>query len=615
MKFVADFETTTSPEDCRVWASAWVNIDSVYLTNYGNTLFVRNSLEDFIHYFSQLEGKHDCYFHNLKFDGSFIIDYLLRNGFTYDDYLTEENTFNTLITDQKIYYQIQVRFNDKPKINKNGKPSMRKGEPVFKKCMISFKDSLKKIPLKVSQIAKAYGIEEQKTEIDYNMYRPVGYELTEKEKEYVSNDVIIVAKALYQMINEQKQTSLTMSSDAMNDFKHRLANVPRGTSKNRERAETVFRHWFPELSNDVDSYIRRAYKGGYTYANPKYTSQLIGEGLVYDVNSLYPSRMYQNVLPYGEPVYFTGEPNPPDDYPLFILHIKCRFEIKPNYLPIIQLKNNARFHETEYLEHVDSVEDLYLTNIDFSMFMEHYDVYDFEYVDGYYFKGYNGFFKEYIDYWIDIKKKNKGGLRQLAKLMLNSLYGKFASSTSGLMKEPYLNEDEEVKYQSVEKDQRPCVYTALACFTTAYARQLMITTAQSCYERFLYCDTDSLHVHGLEIPDIPIHDKELGYWKCEGVFKQAKYLRAKTYIESFYQVNGDNISEPTEIKYSNGINMEVKCAGMPDNMKTLVSYDNFELGQTYSGDMSLDGRSCAKLVPKIVKGGVVLVERDYQIKK
>lgn len=617
MKYVADFETTTDEEDCRVWAVAWVNIDSVYLTDYGNTLRVENNIEKFFDYFKSLTGNHDCYFHNLKFDGSFIIDYLLRHGYTYDDYLTEPNTFNTMITEQKIFYQIQVRFNDKSRINKNGKPTHRKGKPVVDKVIISFKDSLKKIPLKVSQIAKSYGIEEQKTEIDYKKYRPVGYVLTDKEMEYVSNDVIIIAKALYQLINNQGQTCLTISSDALSDFKYRLARIDPKKKKEKKKVEEVFRHWFPELTSEADTFIRRAYKGGYTYANPKYTSQLIGEGLVYDVNSLYPSRMRDCVLPYGVPLYFKGEPEiGKEGYPLFIIHVKCRFELKEGYLPTIQLKNNSRFHETEYLSSVDSVEELYLTSIDFEIFINHYNIYDFEYIDGFYFRGRVGFFEEYIEHWGNIKKSTEDkGLRQLAKLMLNSLYGKFASSTSGLVKQPFLNEKEEVNFEPVIKEDRPSVYTALACFTTAHARHLMITTAQTCYDRFLYCDTDSLHVIGTEIPDINIHDKELGFWKCEGVFRQAKYLRAKTYIESFYQLNGDNISNPKEINTSNGINMEVKCAGMPDNMKQLVTYENFNLGQIYSGRMGQDEtKSYAKLVPKTVKGGVVLVERDFQIK-
>ena len=616
MRFVADFETTTDETDCRVWACAWVNIDSVNLPNYGNTLKISNSLSSFLDYFKKLEGTHDCYFHNLKFDGSFIIDYLLRNGYTYDDYLAEPLTFNTMITDQKIFYSIKVRFKDIPQLNKNGKPKLRKGEPVFKKCIVNFKDSLKKIPLKVSAIAKAYHIEEQKTEIDYKAYRPVGYELTEQEKEYISNDVVIVAKALYNMIVEQEQTALTISSDALSDFKHRLANVPRGTSKNKDKAETCFREFFPELTLEADNFIRKAYKGGYTYCQPKYQGQVVGKGLVYDVNSLYPSRMRDCELPYGIPVYFTGAPEYKEDYPLFITHFKCTFKVKPNHLPTIQLKNNPRFMETEYLTEVDSVEELYLTSVDLKLFEDHYEVYDIEFIDGFYFQSRVGFFEDYIEYWGKIKEKETGGKRQLAKLMLNSLYGKFASSTSGLMKEPILDEFEDVKYQSVNKDGRPPVYTALACFVTAWARDLMIRSAQECYDRFLYCDTDSLHVIGLDIPDIDIHATKLGAWKCEGIFSKAKYLRPKTYLETFCQINGKNITNPDDYEKASIFDTEVKCCGMPDNTKQLVSYDNFNLGQKYNNEMRDEGdeTNYAKLMPKTVKGGVVLVERDFHIK-
>ena len=617
MQFVADFETTTDETDCRVWAAAWVNIDSVNLPKYGNTLRIENSLEKFLDYFKGLEGVHDCYFHNLKFDGSFIIDYLLRNGYTYDDFLTEPNTFSTMITEQKVFYSIKVRFKDRPQINKNGKPKMRKGNPVVKKCVINFKDSLKKIPLKVSQIAKSYGIKEQKTEIDYKMFRPIGYELTDKEKEYITNDVIIVAKALDDMINKQGQTALTISSDALSDFKHRLANVPRGTTKDKERAEECFRQWFPELTLEADTFIRRAYKGGYTYANPKFAGQVVGRGLVYDVNSLYPSCMRDCYLPYDVPIYFKGVPEPTKDYPLFITHFKCTFKIKPKHLPTIQLKNNSRFIETEYLTEVDTVEELFLTNVDLKLFEEHYDIFDLEFIDGFYFKARVGFFEDYIEYWGNIKKTTKDkGKRQLAKLMLNSLYGKFASTTSGMMKEPFLNEEEEVKYTQVEKETRPPVYTALACFTTAWARNKMIRSAQACFDRFLYCDTDSLHVLGLDVPDIDIHESELGFWKCEGIFSQAKYLRPKTYLETFCQINGDNITNPKDYDNSTSYDTEVKCCGMPDNMKRLVSYDNFRLGQLYNNTMRAtdDTENYAKLMPKTVKGGVVLVDRDFHIK-
>ena len=57
-------------------------------------------------------------------------------------------------------------------------------------------------------------------------------------------------------------------------------------------------------------------------------------------------------------------------------------------------------------------------------------------------KGFHGIFTEYIDKWITRKNEatisgNKGQ-RTLAKLMLNALYGKFATSLDVQSKIPYM---------------------------------------------------------------------------------------------------------------------------------------------------------------------------------
>ncbi len=70
-KYSCDFETTTKEEDCRVWAYGWMEIGKKKNYKIGNSLdefmeFVKSSLAD-------------LYFHNLKFDGSFIVNWLLHN--------------------------------------------------------------------------------------------------------------------------------------------------------------------------------------------------------------------------------------------------------------------------------------------------------------------------------------------------------------------------------------------------------------------------------------------------------------------------------------------------------------------------------------------------------
>ena len=65
IRLVGDFETTTQEEDVRVWASCLVDIDSLEVAQLGN------DIEGFIEY---VEDKNTTvYFHNLKFDGEFIL--------------------------------------------------------------------------------------------------------------------------------------------------------------------------------------------------------------------------------------------------------------------------------------------------------------------------------------------------------------------------------------------------------------------------------------------------------------------------------------------------------------------------------------------------------------
>ena len=123
--------------------------------------------------------------------------------------------------------------------------------------------------------------------------------------------------------------------------------------------------------------------------------------------------------------------------------ITCSFEIKKNRIPTIQLKNNMSFKANEYLESSNNeIVCLVLTNVDLKLFLEQYNVYELEYICGWKFKGIQGIFEKYIDKWIERKNNatlsgNKGQ-RTLAKLMLNSLYGKFATSLDVQSKIPYM---------------------------------------------------------------------------------------------------------------------------------------------------------------------------------
>ena len=596
--YEGDFETTVDKQDCRVWASCLVDVEDF------QTTFIGNDIESF---FDFLKTKNSVvYFHNLKFDGEFILSYLLKNGYKYAE-THEPKTFEALITDDGLFYSITVYFAKKNK--------------TYKKVV--FYDSLKKLPFKVSVISKAFELADEKLEIDYKAHRERGHVLTEEEKQYIINDCRIVAQALHIQF-DKGLTRMTNASDALNNYKKIIG-------------QGTFEKWFPVLPLELDADIRHAYKGGFTYLNPKYRNKHVYGGVTLDVNSLYPWAMYKCLLPYGYPMFFEGEYEPDEKYPLYIAHFKCGFKLKDGHIPCVQLKNNRAFVETEYLtsSNGEIVEDMYMTSVDLKLFLEHYDTFCLEYKNGWKFKGAYGMFKTYIDYWMHIKETTTGAMRQLAKLMLNSLYGKFATNPIAYKRVAYLDENNIVRYEIIkdkktaekygvkEPEPRDPVYTAMGCFITAYAREKTIRSAQSVYDRFIYADTDSCHIEGFDLPEaFEIHPTKLGAWKHEGTFVDSKYIRAKTYMETMEEFKNDSLKAYASLLSRNyeRINLgtymlyrddvirihdtKVTCAGMPDNVKESVTYENFHSGMTFEG----------KLMPRRYEGGIVLEETTFTIK-
>ena len=79
----------------------------------------------------------------------------------------------------------------------------------------------------------------------------------------------------------------------------------------------------------------------------------------------------------------------------------------------------------------------------------------------------------------------------------------------------------------MQPETRVPLYIPVGTFVTSYARNVTIRAAQKCYYRFIYADTDSLHLIGKEIPPIDVDQLKLGAFKLESVFTKAKFLRSK----------------------------------------------------------------------------------------
>ena len=561
--YSCDFETITDIENGKRYARVWLWV----ITNVADNskFYTGTTIESFIQKLRSFKNPIRCFFHNLKFDGSFILPALHSKGFVYNDERKKLNKkeFTCRIVNN-IWYSITF-------LNSNGK-------------YIDINDSLKLCPFSVEQIAKKLGYP-YKTCIDYIAYRPKDYKPTQKEIDYCYRDTEIVAKMLKDFA-ERGIDKLTISSSAMSIFKN--------------QSNCNYKEMFPELDNQTDSFLRNAYRGGFCFVNPEYACKEVGKGGVIDVNSLYPSRMRNCPMPYGEPLYYEGE-NPFTNY-LFVQHIKTIYKLKKGFLPTLMKKSYMKSKIEYSIGSAGELEDLYLSGPDLELFLKHYDIEYINYVDGYAFASTEVMPEQinplvtYVDRFVKekIEASIKGDLisRTTSKLFLNSLYGKFASRLSGSHSIP-LFEDKMIFTESEEEDLQK-FYLPVAIFTTAYGRLLTILTAQKIYEegKFLYSDTDSIHFldyneEDLKEKGIEIDDNELGKWKFESKFKRAKFLRQKTYIEE------------TE----KGI--EVHCCGMPKSCYEKVNFDNFKIGSTYSG----------KLQQRRITNGVELVETEFCIKE
>lgn len=592
--YAADFETTTDPNDCRVWAYGLCNIENPNEFMYGNTL------EGFIDWCKGKEN-YTLYFHNLRFDSEYILSYLGTHGYSYIDDVKDkaDYTYTALISDTGEIYSLEIYFEVKK--NKTNK--------------VKILDSMKIFPnFSVEKIANSFDLPIKKGKLDYDKYRGPGHELEEYEVAYLKNDVEIVARALKQMFGNGL-TKMTLASDALSYYKTTIFN---------------FRQVFPQLSDEEDRIARAAYRGGFTYLSDKYIEKELGAGVTLDVNSLYPSIMRYEVLPYGWPKAFEGKYEEDSLYPLYVQSLTCKFKVKPDKIPTIQIKNSLSFIPNEYLTSSnDEQVNLTLTSVDLKLFLDHYDVTDLHYHGGLKFKGKQGLFDDYVDKWINEKiqadKEHNKGQRQIAKLMLNSLYGKFGLSSRADRKVPVVSEDGTVSYRMIVGDKRETIYCPLAAFVTSYGRNKTIRSSQFIrewsiknkgYDAYVYSDTDSMKVLLLrdeldEIKDIVHIDKyELGYWDIEEDFDGIKCIRQKCYVT-----------------FSEG-RFHPTVSGLPKYLAPIINFTNFKRGFTTKGltindlrQMARDNGATDEEVEDVrfkttflhAPGGVILKSTDFTI--
>lgn len=606
--YACDFETSVyaGQVNTEVWASGACQLGS-------HKLLIWNNLDDFMEWALTLKESTVLYFHNLKFDGSFIVSWLLKKGYKHfhgkiADMKMDE--FSTSISEMGLWYKINL-----PVINSHS--------------TVEIRDSLKLLPFSLRKVTKDFGVCHQKLEMEYVGERHAGYQMNEDEQAYFENDLIGLAECLEEVFN-RGINSLTIGSECMKEFK-----------KGFERTE--YSHLFPDLMQlytpfmykgepeSVDHFCREAYRGGWCYVNPKVKGEIQHNGITLDVNSLYPSRMHSEggcYYPVGKPKAYTdpafikcyaeGHQTCKEEY--FYIRIKCVFELKEGYLPTIQVHHDTRFNPRTYLTSsgkeeiaMDAHGDisytnkvvLTLTKTDYYLFMEHYKVKRLEYIGMLVFPAVIGLFDNYLNVWREAKLTAVSKVdRTIAKLFMNNLYGKTAANDNSSYKIPFLGEDGSLKFEMREEHDKTPGYIAVGAAITSYAREFTIRAAQENIEYFCYSDTDSIHLNCQQedVTGCIIHDKNFNCWKVESIWLRGWFVRAKSYIEE---------TAPDEY--------DVKCAGMPQSCKdkfaSMIRKHNpewvgcgYEDITAFKPGLVVSGKLVARQVP----GGVLLCNTTFK---
>lgn len=321
----------------------------------------------------------------------------------------------------------------------------------------------------------------------------------------------------------------------------------------------------------LDEYLRPSYHGGWCYLNMDADRRYKDTyGVTLDVNSLYSYVMTKYPLPYGIAYPFKGKiPEVVKRMSAkgciyYFIHITCKCRLKKGHFPCIQ-PTNTYLYGSDWIEsseihngEIDNDLELTLTMTDYELLLEHYDVTDLKIIDGVYFRSTKKLFNGYIDRFYNMKKNSKTpGARKIAKILLNSLSGNMAKRRVryNMIVNPT---GEDIFADRIETEVKSMSHIQIGAAITSYARAYIIGYAHKYADKFIYSDTDSLHLIGtIDEFNIPISDK-IGDFKVEHTWNEAIFYTKKIYAE--------RLTEAGSIK-----DVVFKCAGLDASVNDMIS--------------------------------------------
>lgn len=466
---------------------------------------VYNSVDEYMSDVTKNHKKSIIYFHNFgRFDSTFILKWIVSKN---------KNIGKIEIIERNnIIYEIRMVD-----------------------CKIFFRDSLLVMPLSLEKIGENFCSENKKTNFDYDnvteiykINKELLIELCVKDCEVLKEGYNNFSNLIYDQFGINLYSQLTLPSLAFNIFKKEYYDV-----ENHPIAKNPYY---------VDQFIRRSYAGGISEV---FKPHLI-DGYCYDVNSLYPFVMMNYKFPVGKGTFVEGNEIDIDN---FIGFIECEVTVD---------------EELNYLTFRDSERGLITPTGRWTAVYFHEEVkfalelgYKIKFLKGFKYEKSDYIFKKFVTDLYKLRKESKNkSMNNIAKLILNSLYGRFGmkifiESTKFIdmsqvkkLKEKYIirnvnylgndlytvsvikksNNDKDLYKNSIDTETAVQIASAVTAYSRMYMYNFKNIKGNECY----YTDTDSIFVKN-KIDDSLVND-DIGKFKLEYQIKEGFFIAPKVYM-------------------------------------------------------------------------------------
>jgi hypothetical protein len=481
------------------------------------------------------------YFHNFShFDGIFLLTILSELS----------NNIIPIIRDGRIidikfrFGQYTLYFRDSYLILPSSLKELAKYFKVEHKGIFPYKFINKKgkLGLNYEGDIPNYNYFDKITEFEYLNYcknfNNKKWDFRNESIKYCEQDCI----SLYQIINEFSKTIFNLFR--LDIYKYpTISSVAFGIFRSKFLKE----HYnIPLIYGEMYNFIKSGYTGGSVDVFKPY-----GENIYhYDVNSLYPFVMKENLMPVGKPIYFEGDifQYNKEAYGFFEVEV-----ISPENLNYPILQTRIKINSTnKTISPIGNWKGVYFSE-EIKNAIKY--GYKFKILRGYLFEKLD-IFSEYVDFLYKIKQNSlkDSPIYIISKLLLNSLYGrlgmdpkmenhKIVDSVESLKLQKNYNVTNVVTFKNGkelisffdvkvnnENYSKINISIPISTAVTSYARIHMANLKNELLELgniIYYTDTDSLDI------DNPIDNKyigsELGKLKFEYKFNEAVFLAPKVY--------------------------------------------------------------------------------------